>query len=76
MGPYRDQIIQELGMDEVLHSLLVGSVSLGGLIGCVISGILADTIGRKRAMTVTFSFTTLGWLLVTVSFSSAMIFSG
>ena len=76
MGPYLDQITQKLKMDVDFVHLLVGSVSLGGLIGCVISGRLADILGRKKALSVTFSLTTMGWLLVACSFNSVMIFSG
>ena len=35
MGPYGQQIMLELGMDDSLHSWLVGSVSIGGLMGFV-----------------------------------------
>ena len=60
VSPFEEQIMQELGMRVDLHSLLVGSVSIGGLFGCFISGKLADTIGRKRAFGIAFSFTALG----------------
>ena len=57
-----------------LHSLLVGSVSIGGLFGCFISEKLEDTIGRKRAFGIAFSFTSLGWLSVLFSYTSSMVF--
>ena len=63
-------------MKENLHSLMVGCVSIGGLMGCFVSGKLADFIGRKRAMAVSLCFTTLGWLTVACSFSPAIVLSG
>ena len=63
-------------MKDDLHSLLVGSVSVGGLVGCIIGGKLADMIGRKRAMTASFILITLGWGFVAFSLNAGMIFSG
>ena len=74
VSPFGEQIIQELGMRVDLHSLLVGSVSIGGLFGCFISEKLEDTIGRKRAFGIAFSFTSLGWLSVLFSYTSSMVF--
>ena len=76
ISPYGDQLRQELGMKDDLHSLLVGSVSVGGLVGCIIGGKLADMIGRKRAMTASFILITLGWGFVAFSLNAGMIFSG
>jgi len=76
MGPYGQQVMLELGMDDSLHSWLVGSVSIGGLMGCLLAGKLADIIGRKRASLIYFSINIIGWSLVTFSLSSTMIFSG
>ena len=76
VSPYGKQIDDDLGMNEDLNDLLIGDVSFGGLLGCIIAGKLADKIGRKRGLTVSFTFTTFGWLVVTFSMNTAMIFSG
>ena len=76
VSPYGEQIDEDLGMNANLNDLLVGDVSFGGLLGCIIAGKLADKIGRKRGLTVAFMFTTFGWLVVTFSMNTAMIFSG
>ena len=76
VSPYGEQIDEDLGMNANLNDLLVGDVSFGGLLGCIIAGKLADKIGRKRGLTVAFTFTTFGWLVVTFSMNTAMIFSG
>ena len=76
MGPYGQQIMLELEMDDSLHSWLVGSVSVGGLMGCLLAGKPADIIGRRRASLIFFSINIIGWSLVTFSLSSTMIFCG
>jgi len=75
-GSYADTIIQQLDINKDLLQLLVGCVSIGGLAGCFISGKLADKCGRKKALMVSFSLNSLGWLLVSVSGNGGMIFSG
>ena len=76
ISPYGEQIDEDIGMSADLNDLLIGDVSFGGLVGCLIAGKLADRIGRKKALSVSFSFTTIGWLFVTLSVITAMIFSG
>ena len=66
----------ELGIGQDLYSLLVGSITMGGLCGCLLAGKLVDRIGRKRALIASFSIAAVGWLGVGCSISPAMIFSG
>ena len=65
----------ELGMNEDLYSLLVGSITIGGLFGSLVSGKMADMIGRRRGLGVAMSISAVGWLGVATSISPAMIFS-
>ena len=76
VSPYGEQIDEDLGMSKDLNDLLIGDVSIGGLFGCLISGKLADRIGRRKGLIVSFSFTSIGWLVVTCSLNTVMIFLG
>merc|ERR1712013_566598 len=40
---------EELMIERSLHSWVVGCVTVGGLMGCLVAGKLSDIIGRKRA---------------------------
>ena len=75
-GPYADTIIHQLAINKDILQWLVGCVSIGGLLGCLISGKLTDKCGRKKALMLSFTLNSLGWLLVTVSVNGPMIFSG
>ena len=68
--------MKELSLEKDLFDILVGSVSFGGLLGCVVAGKLADIVGRKRAMGLAFLLITIGYVAVTSSYNIAMIFSG
>ena len=76
MSPYGEQVMLELGMKEDLYSLMVGSITIGGVFGSLFSGKLVDMIGRKRGLGVALSISTVGWLGVATSRTSTMIFSG
>ena len=59
MGPNGDQIMEQLDIKEDLHSFVVGSVSIGGLMGCFVSGKLTDFFGRKEKATSVSLFITM-----------------
>ena len=75
MGPYGEIIMATLDIDKSLKSLLYGSVSVGGLVGCLL-GKLADIIGRKWTIIMLFSLISIGWLIVALSVNFEMILSG
>ena len=60
MGPYAKKIMDEMHIEENFESLVVGSVSIGGLLGCIVSGKVADRIGRKLAIGMSFTFIFIG----------------
>jgi len=68
--------MKDFGIEGYLIGWLVGSVTIGGLIGCLISGKLADTIGRKKSINVSLTLNTIGWFVVTLSFRSEVVFLG
>ena len=76
MGPFGQKIIEQLHADTNLESLLVGSVSIGGLLGCVVSAKVADRIGRKWAIGISFGIISIGWRIVTCSINVGMILVG
>ena len=76
MGPFRQAIIEELEISEDLQSWLIGSVSLGGLVGSLLAGKLADIIGRKSSTVIYFSISTVGWLMVALAYNYEMVFCG
>ena len=76
MAPFGKKIIEQLHIHTNLESLLVGSVSIGGLLGCVVSAKVADRIGRKLAIGISFGFISTGWFIVTCSSNVSMILVG
>jgi len=76
MGAFGHTVMRELKIEESLRSWLVGCVTIGGLMGCLVAGKLADIIGRKKASIIYFSINIIGWSLVTFSQSPTTAFSG
>jgi len=76
MGAYGDQVMEELGIEAMLHSWVVGCVTVGGLMGCLVAGKLSDMIGRKRASIVYYCINIVGWSMVTLSPSPTTLFCG
>jgi len=67
MGAYGHQVMEELMIERSLHSWVVGCVTVGGLMGCLVAGKLSDIIGRKRASFVYYCINIAGWSMVTFS---------
>ena len=76
MGPYGQKIMEQLHIDTNIESLIAGSVSIGGLLSCLLSGKLADKIGRKLAISFSFILISVGWFIVTCSINFGMVLSG
>jgi len=76
MGAYGHQVMEELGIEDSMHSWVVGCVTVGGLMGCLVAGKLSDIIGRKRASIVYYCINIVGWSIVTFSPTPTTLFCG
>ncbi|XP_020540483.1 sugar transporter ERD6-like 5 [Jatropha curcas] len=63
-SPAESGIVDDLGLTTAEYSIFGSILTIGGMLGAVISGKIADLIGRKGAMGVSEIFCTLGWLAI------------
>ncbi|KAJ6821432.1 sugar transporter ERD6-like 5 [Iris pallida] len=66
-SPTQAQIIDDLGVSLPEYSLFGSILNIGAMIGAIMSGRVADTIGRKRAMAVADLVCIVGWLPIIFS---------
>jgi len=74
-GPFGKKILEELQGGELLN-FVAGSVSIGGLFGCLLAGKLANHFGRKKSLSVSLFVTTIGWLVVSFSTNIELVLTG
>ncbi|KAK4596094.1 hypothetical protein RGQ29_014241 [Quercus rubra] len=70
-APAESGIIDDLGLSVAEYSVFGSIMTIGGMIGAVISGKLADIIGRKNTMWILDIFYIMGWLAI--YFAKAMM---
>ncbi|KAM3704982.1 hypothetical protein ACJW31_03G047300 [Castanea mollissima] len=63
-APAESGIIADLGLSTSEYSVFSSIMTIGGMIGAVISGKLADIIGRKYTMWILDIFYIMGWLAI------------
>ncbi|XP_030960043.1 sugar transporter ERD6-like 5 isoform X2 [Quercus lobata] len=63
-APAESGIIADLGLSTAEYSVFGSIMTIGGMIGAVISGKLADIIGRKNTMWILDMFYIMGWLAI------------
>ncbi|OAY42215.1 sugar transporter ESL1 [Manihot esculenta] len=63
-SPAESGIIQDLGLSVASYSVFGSIMTIGGMIGAIISGKIADFIGWKRTMFLSELFCTPGWLAI------------
>ncbi|KAK4596082.1 hypothetical protein RGQ29_014238 [Quercus rubra] len=63
-APAESGIIADLGLSVAEYSVFGSIMTIGGMVGAVISGKLADIIGRKYTMWVLDIFYIMGWLAI------------
>lgn len=60
-------ITEDLGLSVAAFSVFGSSLTLGGMMGAVFSGKIADLIGRKHTLWFTQAFSSIGWLCICFS---------
>ncbi|KAK4596098.1 hypothetical protein RGQ29_014242 [Quercus rubra] len=63
-APAESGILADLGLSTAEYSVFGSTMTIGGMIGAVISGKLADIIGRKNTMWILDIFYIMGWLAI------------
>ncbi|XP_038715690.1 sugar transporter ESL1-like isoform X3 [Tripterygium wilfordii] len=63
-SPAESGIIEDLGLSVQAYSVFGSIMTIGGAIGAILSGKVADLIGRKRTMWLSDVFCTVGWLTI------------
>ncbi|XP_075657142.1 sugar transporter ERD6-like 5 isoform X3 [Castanea sativa] len=63
-APAESGIIDDLGLSVAEYSVFGSIMTIGGMVGAVISGKLADIIGRKYTMWILDIFYIMGWLAI------------
>ncbi|XP_050274559.1 sugar transporter ERD6-like 5 isoform X3 [Quercus robur] len=66
-SPSESGIEEELGLTLAEYSFFGSILTIGGMLGAIFSGKIADFIGRKGAMGVSETFCILGWLAIVFS---------
>ncbi|TYG47102.1 hypothetical protein ES288_D11G311000v1 [Gossypium darwinii] len=66
-SPAQTGITDDLGLSVAEYSFFGSILTIGAMIGAVMSGRLADYIGRKRTMGFSEIFCIIGWLLILFS---------
>ncbi|XP_021283311.1 sugar transporter ERD6-like 5 isoform X2 [Herrania umbratica] len=63
-SPAEFGIMEDLGLSVAAYSVFGSIMTVGGMVGAILSGRLADLIGRRRTMWFSEVFCTAGWLAI------------
>ncbi|XP_044482168.1 uncharacterized protein LOC123208715 [Mangifera indica] len=66
-SPAENGIREDLGLSVAEYSLFGSIMTIGAMLGAIISGKTADIIGRKGAMGISEAFCLIGWLAILFS---------
>ncbi|KAJ7978028.1 Sugar transporter ERD6-like [Quillaja saponaria] len=66
-SPAQSGIMDGLGLTVAEYSLFGSILTIGAMIGAVVSGRIADYTGRRSAMGISEIFCILGWLIIALS---------
>ncbi|PQQ11505.1 sugar transporter ERD6-like 5 isoform X1 [Prunus yedoensis var. nudiflora] len=66
-SPARSGVMDDLGLTVAEYSVFGSILTIGAMIGAVVSGRIADYIGRRGAMAFSEIFCILGWLAIAFS---------
>ncbi|MFS8030544.1 putative major facilitator, sugar transporter, major facilitator superfamily [Helianthus anomalus] len=75
-APVQSGISIDLNLSVAEYSLFGSIVTIGAMIGAITSGRIADTIGRKGAMTLSAVICMAGWLAIFSSMGSLLLDAG
>ncbi|KAK2640586.1 hypothetical protein Ddye_028381 [Dipteronia dyeriana] len=63
-SPAESGIMEDLGLSVAAYSVFGSIMTVGGMIGAIFSGRIADIFGRKGAMWLSVIFCIIGWLAI------------
>eukprot|EP00257_Ricinus_communis_P013136 XP_015570509.1 sugar transporter ERD6-like 17 isoform X5 [Ricinus communis] len=63
-SPAQSGIMEDLGMSVAAYSVFGSVMTIGGVIGALVNGTMADLIGRRYTMWVSEFFFITGWLAI------------
>ncbi|XP_022719315.1 sugar transporter ERD6-like 3 [Durio zibethinus] len=63
-APVETGIMEDLGLSTAAYSVFGSIMTVGGMVGAILSGRIADLIGLRRAMWFSEVFCTAGWLSI------------
>ncbi|KAL1535059.1 sugar transporter ERD6-like 5 isoform X1 [Salvia divinorum] len=66
-SPAQPGIVDDLGLTVAEYSLFGSILTIGAMVGALVSGKIADLLGRKGAMGLAELFTVVGWLAIAFS---------
>ncbi|KAK8508855.1 hypothetical protein V6N12_034957 [Hibiscus sabdariffa] len=66
-SPAENGIMEDLGLSVSAYSVFGSIMTIGGMVGAILSGKVADLIGRKRTMWFSEVFCTAGWLSIALA---------
>ncbi|GLT78954.1 hypothetical protein SLA2020_504710 [Shorea laevis] len=75
-SPAESGIIKDLGLTSSEYSLFSSILTVGGMLGAVLSGKIADLIGRRAAMGVAEVLSMAGWLATLLSEAAWTLYLG
>ncbi|XVF42044.1 hypothetical protein PTKIN_Ptkin01aG0328500 [Pterospermum kingtungense] len=66
-SPAKTGIMEDLGLSLAEYAVFGSAMTLGGILGAVFSGKIADLVGRRAAMGISEVFCISGWLAIALS---------
>ncbi|XP_027353363.1 sugar transporter ERD6-like 5 isoform X2 [Abrus precatorius] len=75
-SPTQSGIMQDLNLGVAQYSIFGSILTIGAMIGAIVSGRIADYAGRRVAMGFSEVFCILGWLAITFSKVSLWLYVG
>ncbi|KAL3723833.1 hypothetical protein ACJRO7_035928 [Eucalyptus globulus] len=75
-SPTEEDIESDLGLSVSQYSIFASLVNVGGMVGAVMSGQMAEHIGRKGSLMIAAVPNVLGWLAISFAKDSSFLYIG